>query len=255
MSTNTIISRDGARIALDIQGAGPGLVLLHGLSEYRELWHKYGWVEALTSRYTVITPDFRGAGDSEAVPWPEVHAITRYIEDFHAVLDAANLPNATIWGWSFGGGVALQFASRSPRVASAIASGTHFGRIFTPEIVEARLANVDRLEKARTMGDWTGIDDRQRRTAERTDFAAARARLKAAADWPVVEPADVIAPTLVLTGTQDGNAVIRLQEQLPKIETAGISLHVFDGLNHVQLVSQREIVQPVIDRFLKHYQK
>jgi len=255
MSTKYITSRDGARIAFDIQGEGPGVVLLHGLSEYRELWRKYGWVEALSQQYTVITPDFRGAGDSQAVKWSEVHAITSYIDDFHALLDKAEIPKAAIWGWSFGGGVALQFAARSPRVAAAIASGTHFGKIFTPEIVEARLDNVDKLEAARSTGNWNGIDDRQRKTAERTDFDVARARLKAAADWPVVEPEDVRASTLVLTGTQDGNAVARLRERQADIEAAGIGLHVFEGLNHVQLVAERETVQPIVEHFLKHHQK
>jgi pimeloyl-ACP methyl ester carboxylesterase len=249
-ATRCVTSRDGARIVFDIAGSGPALVLIHGLSEFRELWTNYGWLEALSSRYTVIAPDLRGAGDSAAVGWPEVHRLGRYIEDFHAVLDAIGAANAAVWGWSFGGFLALQIAARSERVRAAIASGTHFGRVLAPDVLAARLANVDKQENAVRTGEWIGIEERIRRTAQRTDFGAARARLRAAAEWPPIEPGDISLPALVLTGTYDVGAVFRLQDRLAEIEGAGIGLHEFTGLNHVQLVSERETVQPIVERFL-----
>lgn len=250
MSTESLYSRDGSKIVFDIAGNGPTIILLHGLSQYRELWHRYGWFDELAATHTVIAPDIRGAGDSEAVVDKHGHDIRRYIGDVEALISHSGNPNAIVWGWSFGGAVALQVAARSRRISAVIASGTHFGCIFTTETIEKRLADLAAVEKAAKSGAWDGIPEQRRITAERTDFDAARARLRALHEWPTVEPYDIGVGALVISGENDGRNAALLRERSAAIERAGIDLHVFDELNHVDLVARRDVVSPLIHRFL-----
>ena len=55
MPTMFASSNDGARIAHDVTGSGPALVLLHGAGKTRRDWHKAGYVDRLKDDYTVIT--------------------------------------------------------------------------------------------------------------------------------------------------------------------------------------------------------
>jgi hypothetical protein len=64
-----------------------------------------------------------------------------------------------------------------------------------------------------------------------------------------VEPRDLRCPTLVYTGTEDGNVVGRLEEQRAAIKAAGHRLHVFDSFDHLQLLSELDTLFPVIHSF------
>jgi hypothetical protein len=64
-----------------------------------------------------------------------------------------------------------------------------------------------------------------------------------------VEPRELRCLTLVYTSTQDGHIVGRLEAQCPAIEAAGHGLHVFDSFNHLQLLSELDIILPVVHSF------
>ena len=64
METQFITSPDGVRIAYDINGQGPALMLLHGAGKNKQDWHKVGYVKRLESDFTVITVDIRGSGET-----------------------------------------------------------------------------------------------------------------------------------------------------------------------------------------------
>jgi len=53
-------SSDGIRIAYEVHGTGPVLLLLHGFSNDRSLWAKHGRIAHLQPAFTVITMDMRG---------------------------------------------------------------------------------------------------------------------------------------------------------------------------------------------------
>ena len=59
-------SNDGVRIAYEVYGTGPALLLLHGFSNDRSLWTKHRWIQYLKPMFTVITMDMRGCGESDA---------------------------------------------------------------------------------------------------------------------------------------------------------------------------------------------
>ncbi len=55
MTTRYVLACDGLRIAYDVAGKGPALLLLHGFNNDRTMWHEHGYVERLHDQFTVIT--------------------------------------------------------------------------------------------------------------------------------------------------------------------------------------------------------
>ena len=219
------MSSDGVRIAYEVHGTGPALLLLHGFSNDRRLWTKHGWIVHLQPAFTVITMDRRGCGDSDAPLAPNAYQVEQHLADVSAVADACHVDRLRLWGWSFGGTLGLHLAARSSRLHRAVIAGTYFGRLFTEAYVQRRLAEAVRpVVRAR----WQGVQS-----------------------WPSVEPEDVQCPTLVYTGAADGNVVGQRQQQRAAIEAAGVSLHVLNNLSHGGLVSALEVVAPLILPFLK----
>jgi len=217
-------SSDGVRIAYEVHGTGPALLLLHGFSNDRRLWTKHGWIVHLQPAFTVITMDRRGCGDSDAPLAPNAYQVEQHLADVSAVADACHVDRLRLWGWSFGGTLGLHLAARSSRLQRAVIAGTSFGRLYTEAYVQRRLAEAVRpVVRAR----WQGVQS-----------------------WPSVEPEDVQCPTLVYTGAADGNVVGQRQQQRAAIEAAGVSLHVLNNLSHGGLVSAVDVVAPLILPFL-----
>jgi len=218
-------SNDGVRLAYEVHGIGPALLLLHGFSQDRRLWAKYGWIAHLQSAFTVIAMDMRGCGDSDAPLAPDAYQVAQHLADVDTVADACHADQFRLWGWSFGGTLGLHVAVWSPRIRRAVIAGTYFGRLFTKTYVERRLAEaLQPVMRAR----WQGVQS-----------------------WPGVEPEDVQCPMLVYTGSADGNVVVQLHQQRTAMEAAGVRLHVLPALTHGGLVSAVDVVAPLVLPFLQ----
>ncbi|WP_037756885.1 alpha/beta fold hydrolase, partial [Streptomyces sp. AA0539] len=97
----------------DVAGEGPAVLLLHSSVCDRRMWDPQ-WRVLIDAGFHLIRPDFRGHGDSPAVPGPHSDA-----EDVRDLLDELNVDRVAVVGSSFGGRVALEFAARWPeRVGS-----------------------------------------------------------------------------------------------------------------------------------------
>jgi 3-oxoadipate enol-lactonase len=130
----------GARIYWDEQGSGEPLLLIMGLSYPSYMWHRSRPV--LLKSYRTIALDNRGVGQSDAPPG--VYSIALMASDAAAVLDAAGIESAHIFGASMGGMIAQEFALQYPqRVRSLILGSTAAGGPHAvpaqPEALEALL--------------------------------------------------------------------------------------------------------------------
>jgi haloacetate dehalogenase len=76
---------DGVRIAYERSGSGFPVLLLHGWPQTRRMWRHVG--PALARRFTVVTADLRGYGDSDPAPDPNAYDKRTMAEDMLALMD------------------------------------------------------------------------------------------------------------------------------------------------------------------------
>src|SRR5688572_33506974 len=101
-TTQFVTSKDGTKIAYDVAGSGPVVILLHGGGMNRQSWHRAGYVARLAKEFTVVTVDIRGNGDSDKLVPLAAYTWERMNEDVLAVADAVKAPRFSIWGFSYG---------------------------------------------------------------------------------------------------------------------------------------------------------
>lgn len=114
------------RVELSWEEAGRGtpVVLLHAFPLNRKMWAPQA--EALAGRCRVITPDFRGHGESGVAE--EDSTMERLAEDVRGLLDHLKLERVALGGLSMGGYVALAFVRRWPeRVRALVLADTRAG--------------------------------------------------------------------------------------------------------------------------------
>lgn len=112
------------RLAWDDAGQGLPVVLLHAFPLNRRMWAQQR--EDLARRYRVITPDFRGHGESEVAV--EDSTMERLAEDVRGLLDALGIERVVLGGLSMGGYVAFAFCRRyAARVAALVLADTRAG--------------------------------------------------------------------------------------------------------------------------------
>lgn len=93
------------------EGAGPAVLLLHGIPTNGELWRDVA--PQLASRARVIVPDLLGYGRSVA-PGGKPVDITAQAGYMATLLDQLEIERATVVGHDIGGGVAQILATRYP---------------------------------------------------------------------------------------------------------------------------------------------
>ena len=251
MQTRFVASHDGTRIAYDVSGDGPLLLLVHGLMASRNVWHEAGMVEALSPLFTVAALDLRGHGESDKPGDAAMYSAEKLLDDLSAVAGASGADRFSYWGHSYGATIGLQAAARLPRVERAVIAGSFFGRQADEEWLKQAIAEMEQVVRADAEGrlDELGLTPPQRESLAAFSPAIMLACLKGIATFPGVEPGDVRCPTLVYTGAHD-HALEPIEAQRAKVESAGVQLAVFEGLNHQQLVTARETVLPPIRAFL-----
>jgi len=96
----------GCQLAYEVQGQGPPVLLIQGVGVHGDGWRPQ--VEALSDRYTCLSFDNRGMGESQPAGAPVT--VEQMAEDAVALLDAAGWDSAHVVGHSLGGLVALELA-------------------------------------------------------------------------------------------------------------------------------------------------
>jgi 3-oxoadipate enol-lactonase len=135
----SFIENEDAKIYWDEQGSGEPLLLIMGLSYPSYMWHRSRPV--LAKLFRTMALDNRGVGQSDAPPG--VYSIALMAEDAAAVLDAAGVRSAHVFGVSMGGMIAQEFALQYPnRVRSLILGCTAAGG---PHAVQAEPQALEAL--------------------------------------------------------------------------------------------------------------
>ena len=151
MSSNGVAYRYAKGSDLNL----PPIVLLHGLSQQSDFW--FPVVNALGSRFSTVSVDLRGHGESRFMPLD--YRIPQVAQDCITLLGQLEIDNACVVGHSWGASVALNIAAQKPSERFRIESCVLIdGGAFTPaNIVEQGSISRDELTHALTppLGPFT----------------------------------------------------------------------------------------------------
>jgi pimeloyl-ACP methyl ester carboxylesterase len=96
-------------------GAGPPLLILHGLFGFSDNWQTLA--KGLADQHLVITPDLRNHGRS---PHLEAHSYPLMAEDLRHFMERHWMFSAALMGHSMGGKVAMQLALSHPEMVERL---------------------------------------------------------------------------------------------------------------------------------------
>jgi 3-oxoadipate enol-lactonase len=256
------VENQGARIYWDEQGQGEPVLLIMGLGYPSAMWYRTR--PALAARYRTIALENRGAGRSDTPPGP--YSIRLMASDAAAVLDAAGIKSAHVFGISMGGMIAQEFALQYPRrVLSLILGCTAAGG---PTAVRAEADATQMLMSRDKMSPEEAAEaavpfiyDRATPRARIDEDLAIRrpwfpssegysAQLQGIVAWEAYSRlGQIVAPTLVIHGESDrlvppGNANL-IAERIP-----GAKLVMVPRASHLFLTDQPEATNRAILDFL-----
>jgi pimeloyl-ACP methyl ester carboxylesterase len=236
------------RLAFEVDGHGPPLLLIHGLGYCRAGWGPAA--ERLAEDFRVIRFDNRGVGDSDKPRGP--YTVGTLTSDALAVLDAAGVDRAHVVGVSLGGLVAQTLAAIEPaRVDHLVLVGSTQGGIHSHGVPAASLrlmAEAPALDHEELLRRLVVNALSPRTLAERPalveEILAYRRRhapnlgpwlsQAAAGAWfgLLGRRSPVHAPTLVLHGDSDEVMDVRNGEVLAR-GIPGARLVVFEDAGHL----------------------
>ena len=188
-----------------------------GLGATLEWWQRL--IPVLSSAYRIIVYDNRGVGRSDVPPGP--YRIPQMADDAAAVMDAAGIASARVFGASMGGMVAQELALNHPeRVRSLILGCTACGgKQAVPADKEVRAALSARSTVTREEAMWMMApyifdegtprervaEDIAHRLTAKVGNDGYFAQLGAIREWPGSHDrlAGLAMPTLVIHGETD----------------------------------------------------
>jgi pimeloyl-ACP methyl ester carboxylesterase len=245
---------DGTRIVYEASGSGPALMLLHGGGQTRRSWHDAGYVDRLSKRFTVITVDLRGGGESDKPDTAAAYALERVLADLLAVADAASAKTFHVWGFGHGATIARYLAARSDRVISAVFVSTTMGPAVTGVAKDAMVAM---REKWQAMLDAKRAGKLDVKTLSPGDRAALEGgmavnavALGALVDYPPVEPAEIKVPALWILASDDTAAVENRKLYEEKLAGTKVTLKVLPSTNYSDIFFKIDQVFEAVDPFL-----
>lgn len=266
----------GYRRAYVMAGAGPAVLLIHGIGDSSDTWRPVAG--SLARHHTVVAPDLLGHGRSEK-PRAD-YTIAGFANGMRDLLSLLGLERATVVGHSLGGGVAAQFAYQFPERCErlVLVDSGGVGRTVSPLL---RLAAVPGAEALMPLLGLPPVrlasrlgaellrlfDTPLGRDAEEIlavfdalpDTEARRAilrTLRSGVDWrgqviTMLDRAYLAAgiPTLVVWGRRD--AIIPLGHgRLAQAALPGSELEIFDEAGHFPHHSDPDRFTRVVHEFI-----
>lgn len=112
----TIVTSDGAELAVIERGHGRPVVLVHGVVLSSLCWHRQ--LEDLGGEARVIAYDQRGHGESTS--GRQGLTLDRLADDLFEVLERLDVRGAVLVGHSLGGMVAMRLLARHPDLVGLV---------------------------------------------------------------------------------------------------------------------------------------
>jgi pimeloyl-ACP methyl ester carboxylesterase len=206
---------NGLNMYYEIHGTGRPLVLLHGA--YMTIDAMGEVLPQLARSRQVIAVELQGHGRTADIDRPLGYE--QMADDTAALLRHLEIEEADVFGFSMGGGVALQVAIRHPEVVRklVVASASYTSDSMHPELLEM----IPSITPEAFAG--SPIEEAYLRTAPNPDdFPALVAKLKQLDmepfAWPQEDIRGIAAPTLLIIGDSDA---VRLEHAIEMFRLLG----------------------------------
>jgi pimeloyl-ACP methyl ester carboxylesterase len=260
VSHREIMLRDGT--CARKSGAGPALILLHGVGLNQSIWAEQ--VKTFSLSHQVITYDLLGHGRSAAVS--ENAVLEDWVHQLEKLVDELNLERFSLLGFSFGGMIAQAYAARHvDKIEKLVLMGTVYHRND-----QERASVLTRLEIAQREGPqaiigaalsrWFSQEfaaeypvvmqgyERMLRTNDATSFLAAY-KCFATGDKQLVDMVSGIScPTLVMTGELDSGSTPDMARRLAAAIPSARCI-LIPQARHMMPVEVPDEVNSVLRRF------
>jgi pimeloyl-ACP methyl ester carboxylesterase len=146
---------NGKELAVEVDGQGPAVLLVHGLGGTSNFYQPQA--EVLAQTFQVIRPDLEGSGRS---PVTGPLSIDGLADDLAALLDTLGIESARVVGHSLGTLVVRSLAARYPDKVSALAL---LGAVRPPAPAGQEATRAPGGDRARAGNGGGGADDRGQR--------------------------------------------------------------------------------------------
>jgi len=255
------VRRNGVDIHYMMEGAGPPVVLVHGVGADLRSWD--GVVPFLVPRYRVIRLDLRGHGQSSRITSCSLQDL---LDDVTAVMDAESVAKAHLVGFSLGGMIAQAFVLDHPDRVDTVA----FISAVACRTEEERARMIERARIVREQGiaavvaaaenRWFTEEFKRanpERVAQRLSELIANDHASYAAAYQVFAESE-IGPrlpavrhkTLIVTGEHDIGSNTRMARYMHDA-IAGSVLEILPGLRHSVLIEAPETIARLVLRHLE----
>ena len=255
-STGDYAEVNGLRMYYEVHGTGQSLVVLHGA--FMTIGAMGAFVPELAEARQVVAVELQGHGHTADIDRPLSYE--QMADDVAALLRHLGIEQADVFGYSMGGGAALQLAMRHPalvrKLVVASASSTSDG--VYPEV----WSGIEQITPELFAG--TPWKEEYDRVAPNPDvFPTLVEKMKQLDGQPFAWPPDEIraisAPTMVVIGDSDGTTpehaveLFRLRGGGVFGDLAGLPsarLAILPGTTHVGLIDRADWLVPMIAEFL-----
>ncbi|CAN5256937.1 alpha/beta hydrolase [soil metagenome] len=263
------LDRSQGRIAYDVAGSGPLVVMVPGLGDLRSEY-RFLVPQLVAAGYRAVTMDIRGHGES-STDWPD-HASAALGSDVVALIDHLGGGPATVIGTSMGAAAVAWAAAEAPGKISGVVLVGPFVRDIAPR---SRLAGLVQKLVIRTAfagpwaeAAWGAYYASLYPTRKPDDFAAYRAALVANLREPgrmdatramlnaskadvAARLPEVAAPTLVIMGTRDPDFPDPAEEATTVARMLRGSVRMIDGAGHYPHAEMPDVTGTAIIDFLR----
>jgi len=249
------------RVAVEVDGEGDAVLLIHGLGGSSNVWTP---VMPALARHRAIRPDLPGSARSSRVEGPL--SIERFVEAMLRVCSAVGVERAHVAAHSLGTIVAFHLAVAAPGLVRSLAL---FGPLLAPADA-IRPGIRARGEKARSEGE-AGMQEIANALVQAATSSETKARRPAAvalvreflmrqppdgyartcdalADAQAAEVAKLACPVLLVTGDEDAvapaQAVRQIAERIP-----GCRLEFLRGCGHWTTIEKPDECNDLLRRF------
>ena len=245
---------NGLSMYYEIHGSGDPLVMLPGAYMTVDLMGDL--VPALSDSRRVVAVEFQGHGHTADIDRP--FSYEQFADDTAALMAHLGVEGADVYGYSLGGGVALQLGLRHPGSVRklAVASASYSSDGLYPDVTKG----IENITPQLFEGTpWREAYDRA--APDPSAFPTLVEKLKqldlTPFDWQIDELA---APVLVLIGDADGTRLEHAVEMFRRLgggvfgdlapELPASQLAILPGTTHVGMLERAGWISPIVKAFL-----